>query len=112
MIVERTHTLPGGGGAVQAVRVVIACLALLIVALVGYFLTVVLSWFVGAVVPMAGWGRVSKSSSVELPRPSLQVSTETGQLQLQDAHPLTRLASGPQSRSAQQAHPADSALGS
>jgi len=83
VIVERTHTLPGGGGAVQAVRVVIACLALLIVALVGYFLTVVLSWFVGAVVPMAGWGRVSKSSSVELPRPSLQVSTETGQLQPQ-----------------------------
>jgi hypothetical protein len=38
---------------------------------------------VGAVVPMAGWGRVFKSSSVELPRPSLQVSTETGQLPLQ-----------------------------
>jgi len=56
---ERTHTLPGvlWGGAIQAVRVVIACLALFIFALVGYFLTVMLPWFLKVVVvPMAGLG--------------------------------------------------------
>ena len=41
------------GGAIQAVRVVIAYVALFIVALVGYFLTVVLPWFLKVVVPMA-----------------------------------------------------------
>jgi len=30
--------------------------ALFIFALVGYFLTVVLPWFLRVVVPMAGWG--------------------------------------------------------
>ena len=44
------------GGAIQAVRVVIAHVALFIFALVGYFLTVVLPWFLRVIVPMAGWG--------------------------------------------------------
>jgi len=35
---------------------VIAHVALFIFALVGYFLTTVLPWFLKVVVPMAGWG--------------------------------------------------------
>jgi len=43
--------------AIKAIyHLVIACALLLIVALVGYFLTVVLPWFLKVVVPMAGWG--------------------------------------------------------